>query len=286
MILGTAVLIALGAVVPQEHRFQGPDQLYRASLIQLNAGLGLGPRESQDSSSHTGWLGTAASAVLPGTGQLLNNQDRGLIYLAAEMFLLIRYFSSRSEGNRERDRFHDLAFTVARASFSPTVRDTVFEYFEEVSKFVASGPFDMDPGPGFTPPTDEKTFNGQIWALARQTFFADADDPPAPESEEFLRALEFYRDRAIGPNFSWSWQDAELQRDFFRQSIRDSDAAFRRATQQLGLVLVNHLLSTVDAFISQRISRRRRLAHLDSRVWQSTVAGRGLRADLRLRLSF
>ncbi len=273
------------AAMPQAERVQD-GSLYPTSLLEVDPARGFATTEPQDSTVRAGWLGPAASVLIPGTGQLLKNQDRGLVYLAAEVFLLNRYFSSRSDGNRERDRFRDLAFTIARAAFQPTIRDTVFEYFEQVGKFVASGPFDMDPGPGFAPPTDAETFNGQIWTLAQQTFFADPDNPPGPESEEFLRALEFYRNRAVGPNFSWSWEDADLERDLFQQSIRDSDAAFRRATQQLGLVLVNHLLSTVDAFISQRLSRRNRLADLNSRVWQSPVTGSGITADLRLTLSF
>ncbi len=276
------------AVVETGFGFQSPGSTIAGSPLQPSGGFATAHFTShQDTSTnHVGWLAPAASAVIPGTGQLLNNQDRGLVYLAAEVLLLNRYFSSRSTGNRERDRFRELAFTIARAPFAPTVRDTVFEYFEQVGMFVESGPFDADPGPGFSPPLDETTFNGQVWALARKTFFPDPDNPPDQESEEFLRALEFYRDRAVGPNFLWSWQDADSDRDLFRRSIRESDAAFRRATQQIGLVLVNHLLSTVDAFVSQRLSRRNRQADLTSWIWPSSVHGQGLSGGVTLTLSF
>jgi hypothetical protein len=232
------------------------------------------------------WLRPVASAVLPGAGQLLGGQDRGVLYLAAEVVLVATYFGARSEGRRERNRFRDLAFTVARAPFEPMLRDTVFEYFEQLEKFNESGPLDVDPGPGFVPPTDERTYNGQIWALARQTFFADPDDPPDPESEEFLRALEFYRSRAVGPNFFWSWRDAGLEQDLYRQSIRQSDAAFRRATQRLGLILVNHLLSTVDAFISERLSRRRRPTRVQALIWSLPGGADGIGAGVVIDVAF
>ena len=123
-----------------------------------------------------------------------------------------------------------------------------------MGKFKESGPFDTDDGPAFVPPANERTFNGSIWALAKQTFFADPDNPPDPDSPEFQRALAFYAGRAIGPNFQWSWRNAGLEQDLFRQTIRGSDEAFRRSAQQLGLLLANHVLSAVDAFISHRLS--------------------------------
>lgn len=206
------------------------------------------------------WLPPVASAVVPGSGQLLMGQGRGVIYLAVEGLLLVRFFSFQSDGRRESDRYRDLAFSVARAPFSPSVRDTVFEYFEQMGRYVESGPFDTDPGPGLVPPIDERTYNGAIWELARNTFFTDPDATPDVDSEEYQRALEFYRARAIGPEFLWSWRNAGLEQDLYRQSIRLSDDGFRRATQQLGLLLANHLISAVDAFVSGRLGGGNRVA--------------------------
>ncbi|MCH7874967.1 MAG: hypothetical protein IH965_06705 [Gemmatimonadetes bacterium] len=203
---------------------------------------------------HAGWVRPLASAVVPGTGQMLGHNERGALYLIAEALLLTRFIAFNNEGRRERERFQNLAFVVARGPFAPTRPDTTFEYFEQMGKFKESGPFDTDDGPAFVPPDDELTFNGSIWALAKQTFFADPDNPPDPDSPEFQRALAFYTGRAIGPNFQWSWRNAGLEQDLFRQTIRESDEAFRRSVQQLGLLLANHVLSAVDAFISHRLS--------------------------------
>ena len=188
---------------------------------------------------------------------MLGRQSRGALYLVAEAFLLTRFIALNREGRRERDRFLELAFVVARGGFSPSARDTSFEYFEQMGRFVESGPFDVDPDARLRPPDDKRTFNGTIWALAQETFFTDPDNPPPADSPEFQRALDFYRRRAIGPNFQWSWRNAGLEQDLFRQTIDQSDEAFRAATQQLGLLLANHVLSVVDAFVSHRLSPNR-----------------------------
>lgn len=213
------------------------------------------------------WLRPIASALVPGSGQLMAGHEHGAIYVVAEAFFAIRFFTERAEGRRERDRYIDLAFGVARAPFAPARRDTAFEYYEQMEKFIESGPLDTDPGPALVPPTDERTFNGSLWALARQTFFENPMAPPDPSSPEYQRALEFYMARAVGPNFQWSWRNAGLEQDLFRQSIRRSDEALRQARQQLGLLLANHLLSAVDAFVSTRLARLTESFDVRPRVW-------------------
>lgn len=234
----------------------------RALRSPLGAQAEAGEPEAPVSALHA-----LASAALPGSGQLITGRDRGAIYAISEALFLTRFLALHAEGRRERERYLDLAFTVARGRFDPAARDTAFEYFERLEGFIESGPFDTDPGPGLVPPTDERTFNGSIWALARATFFPDPDNVPPPESVEYQRALRFYQDRAIGPNFQWSWRNAGLEQDLFRQSIRQSDEAFRRATRQLGLLLANHLLSALDAFIGYRLSQNDRRVGLSASVW-------------------
>jgi len=192
------------------------------------------------------------------TGQLLGGRARGAVYLVAEALLITRTLSLNSEGQREQDRYRELALVVARAQFAPVAEDTVFEYYEQMGRYVESGPFDIDPGPDLVPPTDERTYNGRIWLLARTTYFPDPDQPPPADSPEYQRALSFYESRAIGANFRWSWRNAGLEQDLYRQTIQASDAAFRSATTTAGLLLANHLLSAVDAFITERLSRPRR----------------------------
>jgi hypothetical protein len=199
------------------------------------------------------WVRPIASALIPGTGQLLGAHPRGAVYLVTEALLLTRFLTLNAEGRREEDRYRTLAFAVARAPFAPGTQDTVFEYYEQMGRYVESGPFDTDPGPALVPPSDERTYNGQIWRLARTTYFPDPENPPTSESPEYQRALAFYSSRAVGPNFQWSWRNAGLEQDLYRQTIAASDEAFRDATTTLGLMLANHVLSAVDAFITERL---------------------------------
>jgi len=232
-----------------------------------------------------GWVRPISAAIIPGSGQLMAGQDRGVIYLAVEVFLVVQFFSSNGEGNRERERYLDLAFGVARAPFAPSRRDTTFEYFEQMEKFIESGPFDTDPGPGLVPPADELTYNGSIWKLARETFLVDAGIPDTT-SAEYQRALEFYSSRAVGPNFQWSWRDAGLELDLYRQSIKRSDDAFRNSTQYLGLLLANHLISAIDAFVSYRLSKSGRPVEVESSLLRNTMVGGGLAAEIGIRIGF
>ena len=200
------------------------------------------------------WVRPLASLIVPGTGQLMAGRERAAVFMAAELYLVARFLQLSKEAHREGERFRDLAFDVARRTFTTQRRDTVFEYYETMERFDESGGYDLDAGPGFVPETNAETYNGSMWLLARRTYWEDPNVPPDPTSTEFQRALQFYQSRAVGPNYRWSWQGASLEHEVFRQSIRRSDSAFRRTQNQLGLLLANHVLSAVDALIASRLA--------------------------------
>ena len=202
------------------------------------------------------WLPPLASLVIPGTGQLATGRDRGMVYLAAEAYILSRFLQLTHDGRRGANRYRDLAFAVARRGFSQTRRDTIFEYYETMERFPASGEFNRNPDPAgrVIPEDDPTTYNGSIWLLARRTFWPDPNNPPPPGSGADIAALNFYSAHAVGPDFRWSWRDASLEQQEYRATIRSSDDAFRNAQSQLGLLLANHLVSAIDASISSRLS--------------------------------
>jgi hypothetical protein len=213
------------------------------------------------------WLPPLASLVVPGTGQLITGRDRGLVYVAAEVFLLSRYLQLQHDGHHGSERYRELAFTVAQRGFAPARRDTVFEYYETLERFTSSGVFDRNPNGVFTPENDPNTYNGTVWLLAQRTYFPDPANPPAPGSDDYNKAIRFYTDHAIGPHYQWSWADAPLELQEYRATIRASDNAFRSAQNQLGLLLANHLASAIDALISSRLSATlRRPASLETSV--------------------
>jgi hypothetical protein len=200
------------------------------------------------------WLPPLASLVVPGAGQLITGRDRGLVYVAAEVFLLSRYLQLQHDGHHGSERYRELAFTVAQRGFATMRRDTIFEYYETLERFTSSGAFDRNPNGVFTPEDDPNTYNGTVWLLAQRTFFPDPANPPPPGSIPYTNAIGFYTQHAIGPNYQWSWKGSPLELEEYRATIRASDNAFRNAQNQLGLLLANHLASAIDALISSRIS--------------------------------
>jgi hypothetical protein len=200
------------------------------------------------------WWTPLASAVLPGSGQLVMRQRRGVPYLATEVFLLLQYFSVRDDAREFRNEYQRLA-EVARSFFTNQFPVGDFEYYERMEQFVESGGYDLDVNGTFQPEVDTLTFNGFTWRLARRTYWEDPDVEPARDSEAYQRAVEFYEERAVRDEFRWSWQNAQLEQDLFRQTIERSNSAFRRTSQYLGVVIANHALSAIDAFVMLRLSR-------------------------------
>ena len=206
------------------------------------------------------WWAPLASAALPGAGQAQLDQDRFVGYLAIEGFLWIRYLSDRRAGIRQRDAFRDVALRVSRAPFSGPKPQGDFEYYERMEHWIASGVYDTDPlSAGLDPESDSTTFNGAMWLLARRTYWTRPDTPPPPGSPAYLAALAFYSQAAIRPDFQWSWRTARLEQDIYRRHIKESNDAFRHAIQDVGVVIANHVLSTVDAYISLRLRMRAQL---------------------------
>ena len=199
------------------------------------------------------WWAPLASAVVPGAGQAALRQDRALAYLAVETYGWLRYASDIREARRERAGYRNLAARVARANLSEARPPGDFEYYERMEHYVESGVFDASADEGVQPETDTESYNGFIWLRARTTFWEDPTAPPPPESDAYLAAMEYYAGRAITPEFRWSWRNAQLEQDVFRQTIARSNEAFRRSIQDLGVLIANHALSTVDAYVTIRI---------------------------------
>jgi hypothetical protein len=210
-------------------------------------------RPRRDSSARSTPWAVLASAVVPGAGQAILRQDRFIAYLAIEAYAWARYAADAREGRRARATYRNLASEVARRPFSITRPVGDFDYYERMEKFAESGAFDAVPGGDLEPEPDETTANGAIWLLARETYWTD---PTSPGSEaEYRNAEIFYRERAIPEAYRWSWGNARLEYAEFRRTIRRSNNAYRTSLQDLGLVIANHALSTVDAFITVRLRR-------------------------------
>jgi hypothetical protein len=200
------------------------------------------------------WVRPLASLLVPGTGQLLARRDRGLVYLAADVWFVARALALGAQGRQQRSQFLTLAYDVARQPFAATRVDGPWEYYETMSHWVESGAYNLSTTGGFQPETDTLTFNGAMWLLARRNYFQNPDSIPPTTSAAYQAALAFYRQRAYGDAFRWSWRDARLEMDVYIQEIHNSDQGFRIATDYLGAIVANHLVSAVDALIMSRLT--------------------------------
>lgn len=201
------------------------------------------------------WWAPVSSGVLPGTGQLLMGQQRGVGYLVAEGYLLLQLFRARRDANRDRDTYRALAYEVARKPFGGVRPPGGWDYYESMEKYLESGAFDRIPGGAIDPETDETTYNGARWLLARETFWVNPDIAPPAGSSEYSRALAFYQSRAIPAAYQWSWRDAQLEQDVYSQTIASANRSVQQAVNFVGLIGANHLVSLIDAYVSVRVRR-------------------------------
>jgi len=209
----------------------------------------------QPERDRTPWWAPLVSAVVPGGGQAVLGQDRSLAYFAVEVYGWLRYASDVREAQRQRDGYRQLAVRVARANLSDRRPAGDFEYYERMEQYVESGVFDASDAEGVQPERDPESYNGFLWLRARTTFWEDPTVAPPVGSEAYEAAIAYYSGRAIRPEFRWSWRNAQLEQDVFRRTIARSNEAYRRSIQDLGVVIANHALSTVDAYVSIRLRR-------------------------------
>ena len=252
MIPTPRMLAAPGFVLPFERTSEGA-----SSRVDLPARDPAGPLLVGRSGIPAGdnpWWVPLASAAIPGAGQARLGQDRFIAYLALEGFLWARYAADRREALRERAAYRRVAMLVSRAAFPGDKPVGDFEYYERMEDWIASGNFDRDPNTAvLDPETDTTTYNGAMWLLARKTYWPTPTTPPPPGSGAAVAALRFYEESAIRPQFQWSWRNARYEQDVFRRHIRASNEAYRNAIEDIGVVIANHVLSTVDAYISLRL---------------------------------
>ena len=259
--VGAQRVETIGAVLRARERLISSALPHESSSGETGIGRSLStiaPREQTPAarrSPSTPWA-ILGSAAIPGTGQALLRQDRFVAYLSVEGFAWARYFSHAREGRRERNAYRILARDVARALFSETRPVGGFDYYEQMEHFVESGAYDLLPGGDLEPELDANTYNGAVWLLARQTFWDNPFDAPPRDGVAYQSAERFYRERAIRPEYRWSWRNAQLEYDEFRRTIRRSNNAYRRSLEDLGIIIANHALSTVDAFITVRLRSR------------------------------
>ena len=209
------------------------------------------PRQETGSGSVSPGRAALLSAVLPGAGQYALGRRRAWVYAALEAAGWIVWAERRSAGADLVRRYRDFAWERARIQAGPRV-DGDFDYYETLTQWTRSGAFDLDPSTtGVQPETDATTYNGMIWERAVALFLpGGASTPPADPA--YQRALDYYGSRGYGADFLWDWSGAADDQQSFAQILSRSDERYRQATNVLGAILANHLVSAVDAYLSAR----------------------------------
>ena len=221
-----------------------------------------------------------ASLAVPGAGQYMMGQSRWVPYVLVESFGWLRFGERRSRAGRLADRYRDLAWTAARQMSGGARRDTSFAYYELLTKAMRSGRYDADPAAGgIQPEEDLTTYNGEQWRLAR-ALFVPLGSPGTPGTMEYASALLYYEIHAIPDSYAFAWASAEDQAQF-ADLIEDSDDAYSASTIALGLILANHLTSSIDALITARLRRAGHDVRFESGIAPDDH-GAGWHAPLRL----
>jgi hypothetical protein len=189
-------------------------------------------------------IAPVASALVPGAGQGLLHQSRGLAYFAVEAVAWWRYATNVRERSQQEGVYKDVANRVARAQFSAAPRDSDWTFYEMMRDYVESGHYSLSPSGPVVPETDPTTFNGSRWLLAQSTNPTMAD------------ALAEYERTAVKPEFRWSWRNAQFQYDIFKRGTAKRNDANVSANTDLLVIGANHVLSMVDAFATMRLQVR------------------------------
>jgi len=191
------------------------------------------------------------SAVVPGAGQYALGQRRAWVYLALETAGWVLWAERRSAGDELVREYRDFAWERGRIRTEPRV-DGDFDYYETLTKWVQSGAWDADPSAsGVQPETDPSTFNGMIWERAVAIFLPGGPSTP-PGDASYQSALDYYGAQGYGTEFLWDWSGTGDDQSTYAQILSSSDERYQQATNVLGAILANHLVSSIDAYLSAR----------------------------------
>lgn len=204
----------------------------------------------------TPWWAPVASAVLPGSGQAVMRQTRAAGYAALELYTWLQFAESRRDSRRARGEYRRIARDIARQPCAAPCPDGDWDYYERLENpdFIGSGRFDAIPGGELDPETADSTYNGFVWGLARELYFGGRASVPTTDPA-YQRALAYYRQRAYGDAYLWSWRDRQNLLGEYRLTVNRQNSADRAITNALSVLVANRVLSLVDAFVTVRARR-------------------------------
>lgn len=194
----------------------GPRQL---DVTQINGSMSI-ERSERLKSPNRAFL---SSLFIPGSGQLYLGAKRGYLYMAAEVGLLAAYFVTRSDAENARE-----------------------SYREHVRKHVA---FD---GPSHFHLWDpvEDYEHATLFDNWHNVYNEHNGEPLERVGAWYWRDRQAFKDEDRGDNHDSDEREKAL---IWREEANDK---FERARTFLGIVILNHVISAVEARISAKRSNR------------------------------
>lgn len=209
----------------------GTRSLANQSAVTMAASGALEPRKSANEAF-------LYSLVIPGMGQLYTGAKRGYVYTAAEVGFLATFFILRSSAANTRDDYRDV------------VRDHVI--------FIGAGSFeDWDPIEDFEHASQYETWNNP---------YSDDQSPAGRKTLE--RTGKWYwkdLDPSLKNERHGDLEEREIGSKYRLEArnLRDkANDTFERSKFFLGLAILNHVVSAVEA----RITTKRFNAGLQSPI--------------------
>jgi len=216
------------------------------------------------------------SAVVPGSGQIYSRSYlKGLAFLVIETAALAGHFRSNREGNRLEDQFE----ADANALWD---ENAYWNWMEEISDIRKTG-----------------FGTHEEWIAALRAYERDSFSHFLPEEKnqpyyenigkynQFVIGWEDFRKETLGGSIEiftyadyltgiWDTQDLRTissQRNAYTELQDDSDGNFKHATTLASLLLLNHVVSALDAAWTTKKFNRRVQAGLSVRqqIYQTEI---------------
>lgn len=161
------------------------------------------------------------SILLPGLAQYqMGHKTRGLVYMTAEAAFWTAFFTYRIQGEIREDSYLQMAGAFAGARDLGSRSD---DYYKRIGSWLSSDRYDE------LVLRDARAIYGDDLA-ARDAYF-QANRTPADQA--------------------WQWQSIAALRAY-REKRSDSQRAFKRSRDMIGLAVANRLVAVVDAVLLGR----------------------------------
>lgn len=162
------------------------------------------------------------SLAVPGLSQVRSGRDYGYAMLAAEAGIISGIFFLNAEENLKAQEYYEYALKFAHIQPG----DYPDQFFRDLSRYDSSG-------------FEAGGYNADVRQTAMQLY---PDDPIAQQ---------IYIDENIYPeDYAWNWDSSESRGSYSEIRIQTQDLR-DYASMAIGVLIVNHLISGIDALLQK-----------------------------------